>query len=1191
MKRVLIVLGVLCLLGVATLAALPMFVSTQWVRQTVVSQISQATGLAISIDGAVSLRAFPTLALSADAVRVRAPDGADVMSLGTLRADLSLIPLLSGTVNVNEIVLDGLHIALQRLEDGSITLPGLSRQAGAADAAASPSESDPLTILERLSVAHFNVRNGLVVIEDVASGVRETVEKVALELSLPGIDEPAHAEGSLVFRGKPLAFSADIDTPKTLTSTAPTAVSIALSEGPATAEIVGTAILGSTLSFDGTIALASENLSEAIAWASGTPPGVAIGDMSLKATAVMNPLALALTDIAGQMNGTAFTGDLTLPTATEVPQIRGRIAADTIDLASFMANDGDASEPSGPATDTAVDLAPLKSVDAELTLSVEELEAPNLSLKGLTARVNLQNGVLQLDVPQVGFGGGSVGFTVRAFDDNGTAVSDGNATIAQLPLATVLAFAPVPYEASGNLFADVGFSTRGTSIDTLMRNATADGSLGLRDGRITGLPLAQAVPNDRSAGTLDAVTVDARFAGSDNPVSLNGSFTWRGEAFALTGTSGPPGVLISGAPSALDATLRSNRVATSYAGTITLGGDANGRVGLSTPSLRELLAWLDTPIGEGDGLQATSIEGVLTATAQGVALSDAVISVDQSSARGSGSVALNGDRPSVKADLAFDTLNLTPYLAGGSTDQPAGDGIGWSRDPLDLAVLGTLDASVSLTANSIVVDELKTGAATLGVTLADSRLEALLSRFELYSGSGTGRVTLADDRGATTNAEFTLDGIDVHRLFKDAAGFGALAGTGKVALNVAGAGQSVYGLIDSLDGSAALEIRDGAILGINIPKIMRNLTSSVLSGWQSDPSEKTDFTAFGATFQIDDGVATTNDLSLVGPLVRMTGTGNADLAEKTLSFRVDPRIVASLEGQGSDAEGQGLGVPIVIEGAWSSPRIYPDIKGILQDPQAALEQLKSLGNLGDLANIEQLGGAAGVVGQLASGDTQGAIGSLIDQQIGQLGGDTSGSGNGGGLQQALTSAVQQQLGGSPPAGTGGSQDMIGSAIGQIAGGLVGGQTQPAPQPVPTTQVAPAEAPAATETLPAPVPTPAPDANQIVTGMIGSLLGQQSTASPAPVEAQPQQPQPQPQQPQPQQAPTTNQVIGGLVGGLLGQAAGQNGQAGNAGAILGAFGVPQQQQPAPQAVPQQAAPQPAAPTVGSTNVIPRPNPRR
>ena len=68
MKRALIAVAALCVLIVGALMALPMFVSTQWVRQTVVDQISQATGLAISIDGPVSLRAFPTVALSADDV-------------------------------------------------------------------------------------------------------------------------------------------------------------------------------------------------------------------------------------------------------------------------------------------------------------------------------------------------------------------------------------------------------------------------------------------------------------------------------------------------------------------------------------------------------------------------------------------------------------------------------------------------------------------------------------------------------------------------------------------------------------------------------------------------------------------------------------------------------------------------------------------------------------------------------------------------------------------------------------------------------------------------------------------------------------------------------------------------------------------------------------------------------------------
>jgi AsmA protein len=70
---------------------------------------------------------------------------------------------------------------------------------------------------------------------------------------------------------------------------------------------------------------------------------------------------------------------------------------------------------------------------------------------------------------------------------------------------------------------------------------------------------------------------------------------------------------------------------------------------------------------------------------------------------------------------------------------------------------------------------------------------------------------------------------------------------------------------------------------------------------------------------------------------------------QTLDFRVDPKLVLTLQGQGQ-GQGQGtkddpagLGVPVVIRGSWSDPEIYPDISGILENPQAAFDQLRKMG--------------------------------------------------------------------------------------------------------------------------------------------------------------------------------------------------------------------------------------------------------
>ncbi|WP_163749017.1 AsmA-like C-terminal region-containing protein, partial [Proteus mirabilis] len=87
----------------------------------------------------------------------------------------------------------------------------------------------------------------------------------------------------------------------------------------------------------------------------------------------------------------------------------------------------------------------------------------------------------------------------------------------------------------------------------------------------------------------------------------------------------------------------------------------------------------------------------------------------------------------------------------------------------------------------------------------------------------------------------------------------------------------------------------------------------------------TDLTELHGTFRIEKGKAETNDLRLAGPLVRVTGTGSANLVAKSLAFRLEPKLVMTTQGQGSTVTDPiGLGIPVIMEGAWSSPRIYPD---------------------------------------------------------------------------------------------------------------------------------------------------------------------------------------------------------------------------------------------------------------------------
>jgi len=236
-------------------------------------------------------------------------------------------------------------------------------------------------------------------------------------------------------------------------------------------------------------------------------------------------------------------------------------------------------------------------------------------------------------------------------------------------------------------------------------------------------------------------------------------------------------------------------------------------------------------------------------------------------------------------------------------------------------------------------------------------------------------------------ANFSLADLSALPFLTAAIGLDRIEGIGAVELAVQASGQSQLDLVSSLDGSASFEFRDGAIRGIDIAKLMRGLSESILTGWQISGQDSTRFTRLAGSFQIDNGIATTGDLSLVGPLVRVTGTGNVDLPRKSLALRVDPRLVASLEGQGGSNEVAGFSVPVVIEGPWARPRIYPEIEGILENPQAALQQLQRLGDgivglAGDQSTVglisRILGGDAGNdSASNSSGGVSGLIGNLF----------------------------------------------------------------------------------------------------------------------------------------------------------------------------------------------------------------------
>jgi AsmA protein len=53
--------------------------------------------------------------------------------------------------------------------------------------------------------------------------------------------------------------------------------------------------------------------------------------------------------------------------------------------------------------------------------------------------------------------------------------------------------------------------------------------------------------------------------------------------------------------------------------------------------------------------------------------------------------------------------------------------------------------------------------------------------------------------------------------------------------------------------------------------------------------------------------------------------------KETLDFRVDPKLVSTIKGQGDAKDRSGLGVPILVSGTFASPSFRPDVERLAKD--------------------------------------------------------------------------------------------------------------------------------------------------------------------------------------------------------------------------------------------------------------------
>ena len=296
----------------------------------------------------------------------------------------------------------------------------------------------------------------------------------------------------------------------------------------------------------------------------------------------------------------------------------------------------------------------------------------------------------------------------------------------------------------------------------------------------------------------------------------------------------------------------------------------------------------------GDGSLMSVDTGRLSLTADGITVT------------GTASLALNGERPKLVADLQSEAITLP------EGDEADGDGL---EAPLPLALLALADAELTLKIGSLRTGELTLSDLSATAQLADGTLRLDPLDAVLADGALSAKLlVIASDAVPTQALKATWRGADFGKLARTLHGSDTLEAKGDAAVDLTASGASPRDMLASLGGIAWITSKDGKIANEDWELIAEDLATKFLP-FLEGTGRGTLNCAVGR-WTVKRGVAETAVLMIDSDRVTVGGEGRIDLARETLDMRLTPNP--------KDASLVSLATPVLITGPIADPTIAPD---------------------------------------------------------------------------------------------------------------------------------------------------------------------------------------------------------------------------------------------------------------------------
>ncbi len=501
MKKLLKIIGSLIAFVIIALLAAPMFISADFIKQQLTTQVKNATGRDLVIKGNTSIKLFPNIAVSAEDVTLGNPEGFTspyLVSLKKLETGAALKPLLAKELRITGVTLVGATLNLEQNAAGvkNWDFAGAKKE----------EKTEVKTAEGSAPLKAFAI--GDIVLKDTAvnfskAGAKPIAAK-DINLTLSGADgsKALKLDGSAIYQGEKVSANLAVDKMKALMAgkTSPVVADIALPSGAI--KFKGNAGQEDGLTVNGALDVAIADLPKLLTWATGKPAAAQPKKIALKSNVTAKGKeAIALTDLSFAVDALSGSGKLALDLAGKT-SVKGALSIPTLDLNALKGGKGAAAAASekSPAassgwSDAKIDFSALNAVNANLDLAIGALKSGNINVSDIKTNVAINDGALKMNLANASLYGGSAKGVVSASAGGiGTNMSLSSIDIEQL--MTALSGAS-RLEGKTNLtFAVKG---AGSSQRAIVSSLAGNASLRVADGAVKGMNIASFLRDAKKA--------------------------------------------------------------------------------------------------------------------------------------------------------------------------------------------------------------------------------------------------------------------------------------------------------------------------------------------------------------------------------------------------------------------------------------------------------------------------------------------------------------------------------------------------------------------------------------------------------------------------------------------------------------------------------------------------------------------